>query len=39
MTLPFKLSIEPSNDKRVLRKQLQAERQAMVDRHQFHLTD
>ncbi|MBK7059833.1 MAG: 5-formyltetrahydrofolate cyclo-ligase [Rubrivivax sp.] len=34
MTLPFKLSIEPSNDKRVLRKQLQAERQAMVDRHQ-----
>mgnify|MGYP000957127899 CR=1 FL=1 len=34
MTLPFKLSIEPSRDKRVLRKQLQAERQAMVDRHQ-----
>ncbi|MCA0240576.1 MAG: 5-formyltetrahydrofolate cyclo-ligase [Proteobacteria bacterium] len=34
MTLPFKLSLEPSRDKRVLRKQLQAERQAMVDRHQ-----
>ncbi len=34
MTLPFKLSIEPSHDKGLLRKQLQAERQAMVDRHQ-----
>ena len=34
MTLPFKLPIEPSRDKGVLRKQLQAERQAMVDRHQ-----
>jgi 5,10-methenyltetrahydrofolate synthetase len=34
MTLPFKLSLEPSRDKGVLRKQLQAERQAMVDRHQ-----
>jgi 5-formyltetrahydrofolate cyclo-ligase len=34
MTLPFKLPIEPSSDKGVLRKQLQAERQAMVDRHQ-----
>ena len=34
MTLPFKLPLEPSRDKRVLRKQLQAERQAMVDRHQ-----
>ena len=34
MTLPFKLSIEPSRDKGVLRKQLQAERQAMIDRHQ-----
>ncbi len=34
MTLPFKLSMEPSRDKGVLRKQLQAERQAMVDRHQ-----
>ncbi len=34
MTLPFKLSLEPTRDKRVLRKQLQAERQAMVDRHQ-----
>ena len=30
--LPF--SLEPSRDKAVLRKQLQAERQAMVDRHQ-----
>ena len=41
MTLPFKLPIEPSRDKRVLRKQLQAERQAMVDRHQrsVHLQD
>ena len=34
MTLPFKLPIEPSRDKKTLRKQLQAERQAMVDRHQ-----
>jgi 5,10-methenyltetrahydrofolate synthetase len=34
MTLPFKLSIEPSQDKRTLRKQLQAERQSLVDRHQ-----
>jgi 5-formyltetrahydrofolate cyclo-ligase len=34
MTLPFKMNLEPSRDKRVLRKQLQAERQAMVDRHQ-----
>ena len=34
MTLPFKLPIEPSRDKRTLRKQLQAERQALVDRHQ-----
>jgi 5,10-methenyltetrahydrofolate synthetase len=32
MNLPF--SLEPSRDKAVLRKQLQAERQAMVDRHQ-----
>ena len=34
MTLPFKLPIEPSRDKAALRKQLQAERQALVDRHQ-----
>jgi 5-formyltetrahydrofolate cyclo-ligase len=34
MTLPFKLSIEPSRDKGQLRKQLQAERQSLVDRHQ-----
>ena len=34
MSLPFKLSMEPSSDKGVLRRQLQAERQAMVDRHQ-----
>ena len=34
MTLPFKLSLEPSQDKKSLRKQLQAERQALVDRHQ-----
>ena len=34
MTLPFKMNLEPSRDKAVLRKQLQAERQAMVDRHQ-----
>jgi 5-formyltetrahydrofolate cyclo-ligase len=31
MTLPFNL--EPTRDKATLRKQLQAERQAMVDRH------
>lgn len=34
MTLPFKLPIEPSCDRGVLRKQLQAERQALLDRHQ-----
>mgnify|MGYP000010222126 CR=1 FL=1 len=34
MTLPFKLPIEPSRDKAQLRKQLQAERQSLVDRHQ-----
>ena len=34
MTLPYKFPIEPSQDKKLLRKQLQAERQAMVDRHQ-----
>ncbi|HNT38868.1 MAG TPA: 5-formyltetrahydrofolate cyclo-ligase [Rubrivivax sp.] len=34
MTQPFKLPIVPSSDKKLLRRQLQAERQAMVDRHQ-----
>ncbi len=34
MTLPFKLNLEPSQDKKMLRKQLQAERQALHDRHQ-----
>jgi 5,10-methenyltetrahydrofolate synthetase len=34
MTLPFKLPLVPSRDKKVLRRQLQAERLAMVDRHQ-----
>jgi 5-formyltetrahydrofolate cyclo-ligase len=34
MTLPFKLSLEPSQDKKSLRRQLQAERQSLVDRHQ-----
>jgi 5,10-methenyltetrahydrofolate synthetase len=34
MTLPFQLKLEPSRDKAVLRKQLQAERLALLDRHQ-----
>jgi 5-formyltetrahydrofolate cyclo-ligase len=34
MTLPFKLNLEPSRDKAVLRKQLQAERMSLLDRHQ-----
>jgi 5,10-methenyltetrahydrofolate synthetase len=34
MTLPFSLNFEPSRDKKLLRRQLQAERQALVDRHQ-----
>ena len=34
MNLPFKLNLEPSRDKAVLRKQLQAERMALLDRHQ-----
>ncbi len=34
MTLPFNLPLEPSRDKPLLRRQLQAERQAMMDRHQ-----
>jgi 5-formyltetrahydrofolate cyclo-ligase len=33
MTLPFNLPLEPSQDKKLLRRQLQAERQALVDRH------
>ncbi|HSW08204.1 5-formyltetrahydrofolate cyclo-ligase [Aquabacterium sp.] len=34
MTSTYRFSFEPSRDKGTLRKQLQAERQAMVDRHQ-----
>jgi 5-formyltetrahydrofolate cyclo-ligase len=34
MTSTYRFSFEPSRDKATLRKQLQAERQAMVDRHQ-----
>jgi len=34
MTLPFPQPFEPSRDKKLLRRQLQAERQALVDRHQ-----
>jgi len=34
MNLPFKMSLEPSRDKKLLRRQLQAERQSLVDRHQ-----
>jgi 5,10-methenyltetrahydrofolate synthetase len=34
MTSPFQLNLEPTQDKRLLRKQLQAERMAMTDRHQ-----
>ena len=33
-SLPFKMSFEPSRDKALLRRQLQAERLAMTDRHQ-----
>ena len=33
MTLPFNLNLEPSRDKAVLRKQLQAERMSLLDRH------
>jgi 5,10-methenyltetrahydrofolate synthetase len=32
--MPFKLSLEPSQDKKSLRRQLQAERQSLLDRHQ-----
>ena len=34
MNPDFKLPLEPARDKATLRKQLQAERQAMVDRHE-----
>jgi 5,10-methenyltetrahydrofolate synthetase len=34
MTESFKFSLEPSQDKKSLRRQLQAERQSLVDRHQ-----
>jgi 5,10-methenyltetrahydrofolate synthetase len=34
MTLPFQLPLQPSRDKKTLRRQLQAERQSLVDRHQ-----
>jgi hypothetical protein len=34
MSEPFKLNLEPTRDKAVLRKQLQAERMALTDRHQ-----
>lgn len=41
MTLPFSLPLEPARDKPTLRKQLQAERLAMADRHQraMHLQE
>jgi 5,10-methenyltetrahydrofolate synthetase len=34
MSLPFTMNLEPSRDKKLLRRQLQAERQSLVDRHQ-----
>ncbi len=34
MSPPIALPLEPSQDKRALRRQLQAERQSLVDRHQ-----
>ena len=34
MSSPFKYPLEPSRDKALLRRQLQAERLAMVDRHE-----
>ncbi|HTP75228.1 MAG TPA: 5-formyltetrahydrofolate cyclo-ligase [Burkholderiaceae bacterium] len=41
MTTPFSLPLEPSRDKATLRKQLQAERLAMSDRHRraMHLQE
>jgi 5,10-methenyltetrahydrofolate synthetase len=34
MTAPDRYSFEPSGDRKVLRRQLQAERQSMIDRHE-----
>jgi 5-formyltetrahydrofolate cyclo-ligase len=34
MPPPFTLPLEPSRDKKLLRRQLQAERQSLIDRHQ-----
>ncbi|MDH4050372.1 MAG: 5-formyltetrahydrofolate cyclo-ligase [Rubrivivax sp.] len=34
MPTPFDLPLEPSHDKKMLRRQLQAERQSLLDRHQ-----
>jgi 5-formyltetrahydrofolate cyclo-ligase len=34
MPSPFTLPLEPSRDKKLLRRQLQAERQSLIDRHQ-----
>ena len=34
MTLPYSISFEPSRDKKLLRRQLQAERLSLIDRHQ-----
>ena len=34
MPPPFMLPLEPSRDKKLLRRQLQAERQSLIDRHQ-----
>ncbi|WP_374674100.1 5-formyltetrahydrofolate cyclo-ligase [Ideonella sp.] len=34
MSLPFPLNLEPARDKATLRKQLQAERMGLLDRHQ-----
>ena len=42
MTLPFPISpLEPTSDKKLLRRQLQAERQSLIDRHQraMHLQE
>ncbi len=33
MTTPYSMSLEPSRDKKSLRRQLQAERQSLIDRH------
>jgi 5-formyltetrahydrofolate cyclo-ligase len=42
MSLPFEMSsLQPSGDKKTLRRQLQAERQSLIDRHQraMHLQE